>query len=147
MLYQYLILLFWSFLAATFFPVSSEIYLIAILEQSNLILIPVFVATIGNVLGGLVTFFMGWKGGELALKKISNKNQTRFEKTNNIVHKYGAYSMVLAWVPFIGDFIVLIGGAFKLPPVQSIIWMTIGKFVRYLVFAMSVAGILQKFFH
>lgn len=146
MLYQYLILLFWSFLAATFFPISSEIYLIAVIEQSNLVFIPVIVATIGNVAGGLVTFFMGWKGGELALKQMSDKNKKRFDKTNNIVQKYGPYSMVLAWVPFIGDFIVLIGGAFKLPPIQSIIWMTIGKFTRYLIFAMSVAGILENFF-
>ena len=146
MLYQYLILLFWSFIAATFFPISSEIYLIAVIEQSKLVFIPVIVATIGNVIGGLVTFYMGWKGGEIALKKMSDKNKKRFDNTNKIVQKYGAYSMALAWVPFIGDFIVLIGGAFKLPLIQSIIWMTIGKFTRYLIFALSVAGIIDKFF-
>jgi len=40
---------------------------------------------------------------------------------------------------------VLLGGAFKLAPVPSIFWLTIGKFLRYLVFAFSVAGILDKF--
>lgn len=145
MLYQYLILFFWSFIAATFFPISSEIFLANIIRQNNLILIPVIVATIGNVLGGIVTFFMGWKGGEYALKKASDQNIKRYNRTNKIIQKYGTYSMLLAWTPFIGDVIVLLGGAFKLPVLPSIIWMTVGKFLRYLIFAISILGLLQKF--
>jgi len=132
-------------LAATFFPISSEVFLANIIRQDNLILIPVVVATIGNVLGGILTFYMGWKGGEIALKKTSEKNKKRYNKTNKIIQKYGTYSMLLAWTPFIGDVIVLLGGAFKLPIVASIIWMTIGKFLRYLIFAFSVMGIIKNF--
>jgi len=104
----------------------------------------VLVATLGNVLGALVTFYMGWKGGELAAKKMSRKNKKRYERANRIIQKWGTYSMALSWVPFIGDFIVLLGGAFKLPPLPSIIWLTAGKFLRYLVFAFSVSGILDS---
>lgn len=117
-----------------------------IIRQNNLIFIPVIIATIGNVLGGIVTFFMGWKGGEIALKKVSDKNIKRYERANKIVQKYGIYSMVISWVPLIGDFIVLFGGAFKLPIIPSILWMTIGKFLRYLVFAYVTLGVLKSFF-
>ncbi len=133
--------------AATFFPVSSEVFLAGIIQQnSNAVIIPaVLIATLGNVLGGMITFYMGWKGGELAMQKMSDKNKKRYVRTEKIVNRYGVYSMALSWVPFIGDFIVLFGGAFKLPVIPSMIWMTAGKFLRYLVFALSVAGMLDYF--
>ncbi len=143
---QYLILFFWSFVAATFFPISSEVFLTNIVREYNLIIMPVIIATIGNVVGGLVTFYMGWKGGEIVLKKTSEKNKQRYDKASKLVHKYGAFSMILAWTPFIGDVIVLLGGALKLPVIASTIWMTIGKFIRYLIFAMSIQGILNNYF-
>lgn len=146
LLYQYLILFFWSFLAATFFPISSEVFLANIIHDYNIILVPVIVATIGNVLGGMVTFYMGWKGGEIALNKASEKSIKRYHKAKNIVDRYGPFSMILAWTPFIGDIIVFIGGVFKLPITSSIIWMTIGKFLRYLVFAISITEILKTYF-
>ncbi len=147
MLYQYFILFFWSLVAATFFPVSSEVFLAGMIQQNSKIIIlsAVIVATIGNVIGGIITFYMGWKGGDIALKKMSEKNIKRYQKAEKIVNKYGTYSMALSWVPFIGDFIVLFGGIFKLSIIPSIIWMTIGKFLRYLVFALSVAGLLDYF--
>ena len=133
-------------MAATFLPVSSEVCLVAMIHQyGNSILIPaVLVATAGNVIGGMITFYMGWKGGEYALKKMSAKNKKRYHKAEKIVRKYGVYSMAMSWVPFIGDVIVLVGGIFQLPVKASVIWMTIGKFLRYLIFALSVAGILSK---
>lgn len=146
-MYKYLILFFWSFLAATFFPVSSEVYMAEMIRSGNHagLMSIVLVATAGNVLGGLVTFYMGWKGGELAARKMSEKNRKRYEKAEKAIKKWGVYSMALSWVPFVGDVIVLLGGAFKLPPLQSAFWLAVGKFLRYLVFAFSVAGILDKF--
>jgi len=120
--------------------------MINVLHESNSIIIPVIVATIGNVLGGIVTFYMGWKGGELILNNTSEKNKKRYDKASKIVHKYGSYSMILAWTPFIGDVIVAVGGAFKLEIWSSIFWMTIGKFLRYLIFAFSITGILKMYF-
>jgi len=111
-------------------------------HEYNAIVFPVVIATLGNVLGGIVTFYMGWKGGEIALRNASEKNKKRYYKASKIVNKYGSYSMILAWTPFIGDVIVLIGGAFKLNISSSILWMTIGKFLRYLVFAISITKIL-----
>lgn len=147
MLYQYFILFFWSLVAATFFPVSSEVFLAGMIQQnSEIVILPaVIVATTGNVIGGIITFYMGWKGGDIALKNMSDKNIRRYKKAEKIVDKYGVYSMVLSWVPFIGDVIVLLGGVFKLPVIPSVIWMTIGKFLRYLIFALSVAGLLDYF--
>jgi membrane protein YqaA with SNARE-associated domain len=147
MLYQYLILFFWSLVAATFFPVSSEVFLAGMLQQNKgVVLFVVLVATAGNVIGGIITFYMGLKGGDIALKKMTDKNIKRYHKAEKIVNKYGVYSMALSWVPFIGDVIVLLGGVFKLPLIPSIIWMTVGKFLRYLVFAVSVTGLLDYFF-
>ena len=132
-------------MAATFFPVSSEVYLANIIHEYNLIFIPVVVATIGNVLGGILTFYMGWKGGEIALKNVSEKNKKRYYRANQILKKYGSYSMILAWTPIIGDVIVLLGGVLKLNIASSILWMTIGKFLRYLIFAMTITEIFTKF--
>ena len=145
-MWEYLIIFFWCFLSASFVPASSEVYYIAIVGKYHSLWLPLLIATLGNTLGGLTTFYIGWKGGEYALKKLSDKNKTRFERASNIIHKYGPFSMVLSWIPLLGDIVVSLGGAFKLPIAASIFWMTLGKFGRYLILGLTTLGLWDKFF-
>ncbi len=145
MIWAYLVVFGWSFLSASMVPISSEPAFIALVIEEKKWLLPVIVATSGNLSGGLTTFYMGMKGGDLFIKKLSGKNQIRYERIKLIVQKWGAVSMVLSWIPFIGDIVVTIGGLMKLPFIPAVLWMLIGKFGRYWLLAWVALGLLKNF--
>lgn len=144
LLRSYLILFFWSFFAATIFPGTSEVYLIVLLNDAEIYwLIPVIIATIGNSLGGITTYYMGYFTANYLAKKekISSKFNLN-EKALALIKKYGSFALILSWVPLIGDILVGFAGALKLPKTSSFFWMTLGKFLRYAIIAGITMGII-----
>jgi membrane protein YqaA with SNARE-associated domain len=122
-------LFFRSFLAATLLPGGSEAALFAVLKTyPETLWIALVIATIGNTLGGMVTFGMGWL-----------LPQTQQLKHVEKVRRYGTPAMLLAWVPLIGDALCLAAGWLRLNPWQAALFMAIGKLARYglIVAAMS----------
>jgi membrane protein YqaA with SNARE-associated domain len=122
-------LFFSSFLAATLLPGGSEAALFAVLKTyPETLWIALVIATIGNTLGGMVTFGMGWL-----------LPQTQQLKHVEKVRRYGTPAMLLAWVPLIGDALCLAAGWLRLNPWQAALFMAIGKLARYglIVAAMS----------
>lgn len=97
----------------------------------------------GNTFGGMTTFYLGWKGGEIGLKKVSDENKERFEQAKQMLRKWGALALILSWIPILGDVLVGIGGAMQLPIGRSFFWMTLGKFGRYLLLGLSALGIWE----
>jgi membrane protein YqaA with SNARE-associated domain len=104
---------------------------VAILIEKQVWILPLIIATIANSLGSISTFWIGKKAGELTIHKLSDSNQKRAEQAKRIIHKYGAFAMILGWIPFLGDVIIGIGGALQLPFWKSTFWITIGKLGRY----------------
>jgi len=137
----YSLLFLWSFLASSILPIPSEPYYIYIISLNASLLIPLIIATLGNTLGGTTTFLLGRKGGEITMQKISTKNQKRYKQAINYVQQYGSIAMLISWVPLLGDIIVGIGGALQLSIKPSIFWMTIGKFLRYLLLGLAVLNL------
>lgn len=96
---------------------------------------PLIIATIGNTLGSITTFWIGWKTADLTLKKLSSKNQKRFEQAQKMLHTWGPMSLILAWIFFLGDLLVGIAGALHLSFWKSVFWMTLGKLLRFAIIA------------
>jgi len=138
----FILLFAWCFLSASIVPFSSEPYFAGLIINDYNFVAAITIASIGNTLGGITTFWIGRKSGEILIQKFSDKKQKRFFKAQKTIEKYGAISMVLSWVPFLGDLIVLAGGIFKLPYTQSILWMSIGKTTRYIIIAYISIGVL-----
>ncbi len=59
----------------------------------------------------------------------------RFRYSVNLLKKYGYWSLLLAWLPIIGDLLCLLAGWLRLPIAQSSLMIFIGKGVRYLLVA------------
>jgi len=117
-----------SFLGATLLPGGSEAVLFAVLKTyPETFWFPLMLATLGNTLGGMVSFGMGWM-----------LPQTQQLKHVEKVRKYGTPALLLAWVPLIGDALCLAAGWLRLNPWQAALYMAIGKFARYLVIAWVV---------
>ncbi|HEY8888258.1 MAG TPA: YqaA family protein [Gallionella sp.] len=118
-----------SFLAATLLPGGSEAALFAVLKAyPETLWYALVIASIGNTLGGMVTFAMGWL-----------LPQTQQLKHVEKLRRYGTPALLLAWVPLIGDALCLAAGWLRLNPWQAALFMAIGKFARYglIAFAMS----------
>lgn len=118
-----------SFLAATLLPGGSEAVLFGVLKVYPATLWAALgIATLGNTLGGMVSFGMGWL-----------VPQTRRLKHVEKVRRYGSPALLLAWVPLIGDALCLAAGWLRLNPWQAALYMAIGKFARYWVIAYAAS--------
>jgi membrane protein YqaA with SNARE-associated domain len=116
-------LFFSSLLGATLLPGGSEVVLFAVLKAyPNTIWWAVGMATLGNTLGGMVSFGMGW-----LLPKTQSLKHAAY------LHRYGAVVLLLAWTPLLGDALCLAAGWLRLSIWQSAGWMAVGKLLRYLV--------------
>ena len=132
----YLGLFFASFLAATIIPfLSSEALLsLMIVNQYNLGTV-LFVATIGNWLGGLSCYYIGWIGKWDLIEKHLKIKASTLERLKPNVDRWGAPLAFFCWIPIIGDPLAVGLGLFKTNPISVALWILIGKGIRYLVWA------------
>ena len=122
-----------AFAAATILPLSSEIsfftYLVHYPENTWLLIL---VASIGNTLGGVVNWQIGFWAKETQ-NALSESKITKIGSISAYFHQFGAKSLLLSWVPIIGDPLVIFAGWSKLPFISCCIYMAIGKTLRYLI--------------
>ena len=127
-------LFFGSFFAATLLPGGSEAALFAVLKiYPDSLWIALAVAAIGNTLGGMVTFGMGWL-----------LPQTQQLKHVEKVRRYGTPALLFAWAPLIGDALCLAAGWLRLNPWKAASFMAIGKLARYGLVAAVMSYPLSK---
>jgi membrane protein YqaA with SNARE-associated domain len=133
---ELLVLFAWSFAAATVLPLASELPLSVVVHDSGTWLVPVLVATAGNTLGACTTYWLG-RATLMAVQPSS----ARVERASSLLRRYGAPAMLLSWVPLIGDVLVVLAGAAKMPFAIFVTWAVIGKLARYLAVAMAIRSI------
>ena len=116
-----------SFLAATVLPLASEVPLALVARSHGDFLLPVTVATFGNFAGACTTYGLA----RAAAAKLAPGAPERRPRALALFERYGAPSLVLSWVPIVGDAIVAIAGASRMPFLQFSLWTVIGKAARY----------------
>lgn len=110
-----------SFLSATLLPGGSEIIFVAVIRQ-----LPehwpaaLTVATLGNTLGGMSTYALA-----RLLPQRANTRRLHW------VRRYGAPALLLSWMPLVGDALCAAAGWLRLPWTSCMLWMTVGKGLRY----------------
>ena len=118
-----------SFLAATILPLSSELVLSTMLLTGSfdkyLLLV---VASFGNILGSSVNWYLGKKILIFKDKKWFPANERQIAKGEIYFKKYGIWSLLLAWVPIIGDPLTIVAGILR---VTFLTLVSISKISRY----------------
>ena len=130
----YLSLFIISFLAATILPFSSELTLAGLIATSsydNLLLLAV--ASLGNILGSVVNWILGFYSRNLSTKRWFPFKDKQIEKSSKWFNRFGRWSLLFAWVPIIGDPLTLVAGLLRVKFVEFLILVTIGKVSRYLI--------------
>ena len=121
-----------SFLAATILPLSSEIVLTTMLLtnlfEKNILLI---VASFGNILGSIFNWYLGKKITIFQNRKWFPVSPEQLNKSQKYFQKYGLWSLLLAWVPVIGDPLTLLAGVLKVRFSIFFILVSISKISRY----------------
>ena len=122
-----------SFLAATILPFSSELTLAGLIATSNYdnLLLLIF-ASLGNTLGSVVNWILGFYSRNLSKKKWLLFKDEQIERSSKWFNKFGRWSLLFAWVPIIGDPLTLAAGLFRIKFIEFLILVTIGKVSRYL---------------
>jgi membrane protein YqaA with SNARE-associated domain len=114
-----------AFVSATLVPLGSEPAVFAVVKANEALFWPaILVATLGNTLGGAVDYLLGYR----AKVAFAKERQSRWF---NWLARYGAKTMLLSWVPGIGDPLCTLAGWLHLPFWPSVSYMAIGKFARY----------------
>lgn len=145
--YGYSALFTVSFLAATLLPLGSEWLLVAMLLRHFDPAFTVSIATAGNFLGALSTYFLGLVGSEFLTRKILRVDVAQQEKAERFYQRYGSWSLLLSWLPVIGDPLCLVGGILKVPFARFSLLVLAGKTARYAAVAyltLQGAAILNK---
>ena len=122
-----------SFLAATVVPFSSELVFSAMVFGGFNAWSCVFVATIGNWLGGMTCYYLGRLGKIEWIEKYFRIKQERIEKFSTQIHKHGDWIAFFSFLPGIGDIIAVASGFFRCRWWVVAISMLLGKFARYIV--------------
>lgn len=129
-----LVVLFgWSFAAATVLPLSSEVPLVVVVQASGSWVVPVLVATAGNFIGACTTF-----GLARAAVVVAGPNSERVRRASALLARHGPPTMLLSWVPLLGDVLVGLAGASRMPFWRFGIWTAVGKCARYVAIAIAV---------
>ena len=129
-----------SFLAATIIPFSSE-FLVAGLLYAGASPLWIFVsATLGNWLGSVSTYYLGYLGKWQWIEKWFKVTHEKLEKQQKHIAKFGSWISLVVWLPLIGDVFALALGFYRISPYKCIPFMLIGKALR---FAVAIIILLQ----
>ena len=130
----YLSLFTISFLAATILPFSSELTLAGLVTTSNYDnLLLLIVASLGNVLGSVVNWILGFYSRNLSKKGWFPFKDQQIEKSTSWFNRFGKWSLLFAWVPIIGDPLTLAAGLLRIRFIEFLVLVTIGKVSRYII--------------
>jgi len=140
--YGYPALFLLSFLAATLLPLGSEWLLVTMIVQRHDPFATVAVATVGNYLGACTSYAIGTYGGSYFIKRILRISDPERERAERFFARYGSWSLLLSWLPVIGDPLCLAGGLFKISFVRFSALVAAGKLARYASIAwLTLAGV------
>ena len=120
-----------SFLAATILPLGSEGFFLLMIFGPFDAFTCLVVASAGNWLGGLTNYFLGSLGKMDLLHKWFKISEASILKMEVRVKKYGSWSALLCWLPFIGDPLAVALGFFRVQFWTVAILMLVGKTARY----------------
>ena len=138
-----------AFLSATLLPMGSEPAVFGLVKlQPEMFWPAVLVASLGNTLGGAVTWWMG-DGARRAADRLRHRHEASAgeamaapspsaphsradQRALQWLERFGPKACLLSWLPVVGDPLCAVAGWLRLPFWPCVAYMAVGKFARYL---------------
>ncbi|MEP9373320.1 YqaA family protein [Mesorhizobium sp. KR1-2] len=128
-----------AFVAATLLPAQSEAALAGLIvmgDYSPAAL--VLVASAGNILGSTVNWLIGRRVEVYRDKRWFPVSPRMLDRATGWYKRYGRWSLLLSWMPVIGDPLTFVAGVLREPLWSFVVMVTVAKTARYLVVAVAV---------
>jgi membrane protein YqaA with SNARE-associated domain len=138
----YLALFLLGFLAATLVPIGSEWLLVALLIKGQDPVLSVTAATVGNTLGACTTYWLGRWGAPLVVGRLLRITPAQQARTEGLYTRYGSWSLLLSWLPVVGDPLCLAGGILRIRFARFLLLVLCGKLARYLLVCLATLQVL-----
>ena len=135
----YASMFFSAFLAATILPFQSEVVLVGLQLDGWPWGWLVLAATVGNVLGALVNWALGLGIERFKHRRWFPVDQKTYDRAEAWYRRWGIWSLLLAWTPWLGDPLTVVAGVLRAPILPFLLLVTAGKLGRYLLLAIGVA--------
>ena len=139
----YLALFLAAFLAATIVPAQSEAVLVGlILADKQPLLLLLLVATAGNVLGSVVNWLLGRFIEHFRDRPWFPVSPEKLARAEAWYRRFGVWSLLLSWVPIIGDPLTVVAGVLRTPFLTFLALVTLAKAGRYITLAVVTLGVM-----
>lgn len=130
-----------AFLASTIIPLSSDLVLIGLLQTDSNPLYLFLLATMGNSLGGMTSFWFGRLGRWDWLLRYFGVRPEKVLKWGSWTQRYSPLLAFFSWIPVLGDVFCIALGYFRSNWKISFFSMTIGKALRYAIIIYLAIGL------
>ncbi len=126
-----------ALIAATILPMQSEAALVALLLTDYTPWLAVAIATFGNVLGSLINWWLGRSITRFRHHRWFPADDRALARASGWYQRYGKWSLLLSWVPIVGDPLTVIAGVLREPLPSFLTLVTLAKAGRYIVLALA----------
>lgn len=120
-----------SFISSTLYPMASEAVVVALILQGGNYIEILTLATLGNTLGSITTYFIAYYGDRRIINKFFKKQIHKTDTYKIYIKQYGVFLAFFSFLPIIGDIFVLALGFGKYNITKTIIAIALGKLSRY----------------
>lgn len=124
-------LLLICFLASSLYPLGSEVFVIGFVALGYSELSVWCVATLGNTLGALTTYAIGYFGDTRLMQHYFKNAHTKIYRYKNGIQKYGFIFAFFSFLPVVGDLFALALGVYQYPFKKAVFFVSLGKGLRY----------------
>ena len=132
----YVGLFFAALLAATLIPAQSESVLVGLLLSKQFVpWLLVAVATLGNTLGSVLNWWLGRSLQRFQHKRWFPVSEAALHKAQPHFQRYGYWSLLLSWLPIVGDPLTMIAGVLRVPLLPFVLLVGAAKLTRYALLA------------
>ncbi|MCW5728489.1 YqaA family protein [Parvibaculum sp.] len=131
-----------AFVAATLLPMQSEAVLVGLLmTETYPVWALVAVASAGNILGSAVNWGLGRAFMHLDARPWFPVSAAKIEQASGWYRRYGRWSLLLSWMPIVGDPLTLVAGILREPFPTFLALVAIAKTLRYIVLAATAINL------
>ena len=135
-----------ALVSATLLPMGSEPAVFGLVKLNEDLFWPaILVATAGNTIGGMISWWMGW-GAHSAVDKLRSHSAAEGQALGWL-RRFGPKACLLSWLPVVGDPLCAVAGWLRLPLWPCTAYMAIGKFFRYLIMTSLLLWVFPQEFH
>ena len=135
-----------AFLAGSILPFSSEALLVAFVRMGLDPVLTVVCATAGNTAGSMTCYWIGHLGKMDYVERWLKVKPEKLARAERFIRGRVAWMAFFSFLPVIGDGIAIVLGLMRANLPVTVLSMTLGKLLRYVLLVLAAEGVVRLVF-